>query len=122
MIPTPRNLASLSEARARGQLDDGAIVVVSFVGPTQLDGPHVFVDGGKRYDWGFAEGRHAIIVTRPGIDTTHSMRGLFKASLPYPTFVDFDRQIAASIVDTPDGKLKLWPRRRGSPAWRELFD
>lgn len=118
--PPPRNAKALGEARARGELGAG-LFVASFVGPTRLAAPHVFVDPGKRYDWRDASGMHAIVAVRPGINARQILQDLAAITLPYLTLVDFDRQTVGSVVDKPGGGFKLWPRRRGSPAWLEVF-
>jgi hypothetical protein len=64
----PRNARSILEARRRGALKPGDHVAISFVGSTDLDMPHVFVDSGMRYDLGFLEGLHVSVVAAPGID------------------------------------------------------
>jgi hypothetical protein len=113
--PKPRNLKSLDRT------EEGGLFVVSFIGETPLAEPHVFVDGGTRYDWRFAAGLQAVIVVREGIRAAQTMADLFDASLPYPTLVDFDRKDVASIVSRDGGRLQFWPRRRGSEQWRALF-
>lgn len=114
--PPPRN------AKAIANIEEGDTFVVSLVGETPIAGPHVYVDPGKRYDWRFAAGLQAVIVTRPGIKAAQLMADLYQASQPYPTLVDFDRKVVASIVEKCSGGLQLWPRRRGSESWRALFD
>lgn len=121
-LPGPRNIKALSEARARGSTAEETSIVVSFVGPTLIAAPHVFVDPGKRYDFRLALGLPAVVVVRPGIDARLVLNDLFVLTRPYPTLVDFDRKVVGSIVEKAGGGFKLWPRRRGSAAWCELFD
>ncbi len=112
----PRNVEAVAE------LEEGGAFVVSFVGPTSIAAPHVFVDGGRRYDWRFAALLQACIVVTRGVRAQQLLADVFEATLSYPTLIDFDRKIAASIVAREGGTLKFWPRRRGSEPWRALFD
>jgi hypothetical protein len=121
--PLPRNVKAISAARARGRLGALGVFVVSFVGETAIDAPHVYVDAGKRYDWRFASDLQACIVVAIGVDAKQTVADLFEATEAYPTLIDFDRRTVASVVeDGTSGGLKLWPRARGSEAWRALFD
>lgn len=118
----PRNAAAIAELRAAGKLAAGDCIVVSFIGSTPLDAPHVFCDPRVRYDWRFAKGLHATIVSRPGIDISQVNGDLSALTLPYPSLVDFDQQLVASIVPRSDARgFKFWPRRRGSDAWQAIF-
>jgi len=118
----PRNAASIVELRLAGKIAAGDCIVVSFVGSTPIDAPHVFCDPGKRYDWRFARDLHATIVTQRGIDISHVNGDLAEMTMAYPSMVDFERQVVASIVPRSGVPgFKLWPRRRGSDAWQALF-
>lgn len=98
----------------------GDAFAVSFVGPTKLPMRHVFVDEGRSYEWDFASGLHAWVVVHKGVDAGRLMAEIFAATLPYPTLVDFERLVVGSLIDTKGG-FRLWPVRRGSAPWQELF-
>lgn len=117
----PRNAAAIVEARKRGDLRYGDCIVASFVGSTSLAEPHVFVDPGKRYDWRFAEDLHVTIVVKPGIDAAQTIADICRATVAYPSLVDFERQVAASLVPKPGGGWKPWARPKGGESWRALF-
>lgn len=112
----PRNAKNVGATYAEGER-----LVVSFVGDTGLPGPHVFCDSGRRYDFRFAANRRAEIVVKPGIDAGRVMEDLYIVTEPYPTLIDLEAQILASIVPKARGGLQLWPRARGSEPWRALF-
>lgn len=114
----PRNVAAISRARARRELDE---LVVSFVGPTCIGAPHVFVDSATRYDFRFALDLPTTIVLRPGIDARVTVADLFNVSRLYPTVVDFDKQLVGSVVEADASGFRIWPRRVGSQPWTELF-
>lgn len=121
----PRNSRSILEARRRGALKPGDHVAISFVGSTDLDMPHVFVDSGMRYDLGFLEGLHVSVVAAPGIDAQPVLRDALALTwshpdLAYPHFVDFERQVAGVIYGAP-GDPKLWQLKRESEPWVALF-
>lgn len=121
--PLPRNAQSVSEARARAGGNPAEPLVVSFVGETCLAGAHVFVDSGKNYDWRFAAGLPVCIVVCPGIDARKAMAHLFLVARSYPTLIDFDLKVAASIIEPGDDKFpRMWIHRRDSDPWRALFD
>lgn len=107
--------------RKAGTIKPGETVIASFIGSTNFAEPHVFCGSGVRYDWRFLRGLQVAIVVKPGIDAQHAMRSVFELTEPYPTLVDVERQVVGSLVDRIGGGLKLWPRRRGSEAWRALF-
>ncbi len=112
----PRNAAAV------GRLEPGSMFVASLVDRTGLPDPHVFLDAGRRYDWSWARDLFCLLVVQPGVKLErHLLRDLFTHTALYPTLVDFDRQVLASVVDTTGGRLKLWPRRRGSEPWKLVF-
>lgn len=118
----PRNAASILAAR-QGGLKPAKPVVVSFVGSTPLDGPHVFADSGAVYDWTFLAGLRSIIVTRPGIDSLDAMRGLYRVCDPlregYPVLIDCEREHLAYVVF--DNPIRLWQASRDSELWASVF-
>ena len=117
----PRNAQSIIEARELGEIVDRDSFVVSLVGSTSIQAPHVFVDPGRRYDWRFARGLHANIVTRPGIDARAVMEDLRDLAGPgmAPYLIDFDSRLVATVVC--NRPLTVWPERPGSPVWVTLF-
>ena len=118
----PRNAKAIIKARAKGRLQDGDCFIVSFVGTTCLEEPHVYVDSDRRYDWDFVSGLHASIVVRPGVKAGQVMEDLYRLTVLYPNLIDFEQQIVGSLVEKADGSgLKLWPRRQASESWRALF-
>lgn len=116
-LPTPRNAAAVTAALATGQLKYGDTLVVSFVGDTDMAGPHVYCDSGKRYDWRFAAGLQVVAVVRPGVNAAATLGDLFRSTVLYPTVVDFDRKVVGSIVEPG----RVWPIRKGSDPWQALF-
>jgi hypothetical protein len=115
-LPLPRNIASLQGIRK------GSPIVVSFVGSTGYDNPHVFADSGKQYDWTFTKDLHCTIVVKPGVDAAHAMRSICAQAdwfEGYPILVDAERQQLAYIV-TPN-PLHLWPVKAGTHTWHRHF-
>jgi len=117
----PRNAPAIERYRREGWLADGEGVIVSLVGDTPIDGPHVFADPGRRYDWACMRGLHAIVVTAQGLDAGRCMADLYDIA-PFgapPTLVDFAAQLLATVVSA--NPLVLLPERRGSSSWSALF-
>lgn len=111
----PRN------ARALERVPEGECFVASFVDRTPLAEPHVFIDGGKRYDWRLAVNRRVVIAVRPGIDARSAIADLFELTELYPMLIDFESKVFAAIVEKPGGGFKLWPYRKGSEPWQAVF-
>ena len=120
-LPLPRNAAAIKAKRERGRLDFGGEIAISLVGDTRLKMPHLYADPGKQYDFRCCTGLFVYVVTRPNVDAMTTVRQLWHITQKYITLVDVQRQIVGSIVDNPDGTLKLWPRRKGSEPWLAIF-
>lgn len=121
-LPPPRNAAALIDYRRQGLLsdhDDG--VVVSYVGQTPIDAPHVFVDSGRQYDWSALAGLSAYIVVTKGIDARLAIVDLCRCSElgKAPHLIDFEAKLLAWIVS--HDPITLLPQRRGSSSWVNLF-
>lgn len=115
-LARPRNLDSLA------RLEPGAAFVISLLGPTTLREPHVYIDHGKRYDWGFARDLFVLLVVDRSKKLEPNLtRDLFRYTAPYPTLIDPARKVVASIVEGPGETLRLWPRRAGGDPWKALF-
>lgn len=116
---TPRNSEPILQARMRGERPADP-VVVSFVGAIDWTNPQVFAEPGIEYDWRFLVDLPVYIVVKPGIECREAIRGIFRHCALYPTLVDIERQIAASVVD--DKPLRLWPIYREGSRWKEIFE
>lgn len=116
----PRNARAIAAAIRAGELTRGDILVASFIGSTPIEGPHVFCDSGFRYDWRFARSLRVVVVVNEATDARRTFDDLLHETLPYPTLVDFDRQVVGSII-SGGNQPKLWPRRKGSEPWLALF-
>lgn len=114
----PRNVQSVSRARARG-IERG--LVVSFVGETCIEGPHVYVDSGGVYDWRFALDLPVAVVVTRGVDARPVFRDLFLVAMLYPTIVDFDREHVGSVVEASSNSFQVRLLRQGSEPWLRLF-
>lgn len=114
----PRYATQILLARQHRGVRPDRPVIVSFVGDTGFDGPHVFPDPGVEYDWRFLFDLPAIVAVKPGIDCLPALRGVFAEARLYPTLVDVELQSAASVIDS---RLRLLPFPRNSPGWKELF-
>jgi hypothetical protein len=118
----PRNAQAIERYRREGWLSEHDTgVVVSFVGKTAIDAPHVFVDSGRRYDWSALAGLSAFIVVTKGVDARHAMVDLYRISEigRTPQLIDFDAKMMAWIVSADP--LTLDPQRVGSLPWVNLF-
>lgn len=122
-LPLPRNASRLLQL---GGLTPGDWLVASFVGETLLDGPHVFADSGRRYDWEFTAGLAVAIVVKPGIDAGHAIASIFRVCNPmlsYPQILDIERKQLAYVVDDGStGRIRLWRVARGSEQWCNYFE
>jgi hypothetical protein len=117
----PRNAQAIIDGRASGKIQPRASLVVSFDGWTEFAAPHVFVDGGRRYDWRFSEGLHCCIVAKAGTDARAVLEDL-KDLAPLgqaPYLIDFSGQFMATVVCTRP--LTLMPEPKGSFLWRQCF-
>lgn len=115
----PRGGAPILIARTqRGERPHG-VIVVSFVGETDLDCTHIYAEAGQEYDWRLLRDLPVLIATRPGIACLPAVREIFEHARPYPTLVDVELQQAASVIDNKP--LRLWPMSRSGAAWKELF-
>lgn len=115
-LPLPRN------AMALDGLPVGTQVVVSFVGSTGYASPHVYADSGRRYEWGFLMGLHALIVIKPGIEVGDSLDAIFEAASPfvaYPAVVDAELKRLTFLVGSRPPKS--WPVKEHTSLWREYF-
>ena len=114
----PRNASSIVLGRDRG-VRPADPVVISFVGDTGWENPHVYADSGEVYDWSFLTNLHVFIVVKPGIDCHQTIRDVFAVAALYPTLVDIESETAASVI--ADHPLRLWPMSRGFKHWTEIF-
>lgn len=117
----PRNAAPIVNARLAGKAPARG-VVVSYVGETPIDAPHVYCDSGKRYDWGFLTGLQTFICARPGVNCVDAIQQLFaRANVMrgYPVLIDIQNEHMAYIVAA--APLRLWQVARGSEAWAGVF-
>lgn len=120
-LPLPRNAQAIIDAREGGMAPADA-VIVSFIGHTGFENPHVYCDPGVEYDWRFLTKLATQIYVKPGIDARSAMKALFdEADLmqTYPMLVDDERQEVAFIVDNKP--LKLWALKRESDIWKGIF-
>jgi hypothetical protein len=98
-LPLPDGALPIEQARERGQKPAGS-VIVSYVGPTPWDAPHVFCESGLRYRWAWSEELPLVIVTAPGIDAGDAIRGCYWPTNPreFTTLIDIERRHVAFIV------------------------
>lgn len=120
-LPLPRNSQALLDYRRQGLIREYDGVVVSFVGKTAIESPHVFVDSGRRYDWRPVAGLNVCIALAAGVDARHAMVDLYRQAANgwQPSIVDFDGKHVAWVVS--DKPLTLLPHGRGSATWAGLF-
>lgn len=114
----PGNAQPILDARLGG-MRPAKPIVVSYVGDTELDGPHVHARSGWRYDWRFLVDLPTIVVVKPGVEVRDALSEIFAVARLYPTLVDVECQNAASVID--NRPLRLWPFGRRGAAWQSLF-
>lgn len=124
----PRNASSIVRGRERG-VRPADPVVISFVGDTGWENPHVYADSGEVYDWSFLIGLRVLIVVKPGIECQQTIRDIFAAcsvyrdrlGMFYPTLIDIESQTVASIFEVHP--LRLFPENRSYQHrhWKEMF-
>ncbi len=118
----PRNAQAILDLRAGGMKPEHP-VIVSFVGHTGFENPHVFVENGERCDWRFLHGLQAQIFVKPGVNAKHAMKAIFDEvdlMQSYPALVDVElKQLAFVVGNKP---LKTWPVKSGTELWKEFFE
>ena len=116
----PGGLAIL-DARLGGFRPSSA--VVSFVGSTRFDAPHVFPEPGKRYDWRFLARMPVYIVADSTCDMGDTLPAIFRVSDPtrvaYPTFIDPVALSIAYVIDADP--IRFWTQPKGGAIWQEAF-
>lgn len=100
-LPMPGGAWPIAQARRQG-LKPAEAVIVSYVGETPWQGPHVHCDSGKAYDWAWSEGLSLVIVVANGTDATDAIRGCFWPEhhnrTGFPTLIDIENRRVAYIV------------------------
>ena len=96
-------------------------MIVSFVGETDWPNPHVYADSGVPYDWRFLAGLDVFIVTKPGIDASDAIRGIYAvllltSGIGYPQLIDIERKQAACVIG--NRPVRLWQQLAHS---QEIF-
>lgn len=117
----PRNAQAIVTMRAEGWKPEDP-VIVSYVGDTGFDNPHVYANSGEEYDWRFLKGLQVSIFVRPNVNAKHAMKALFaEADLMqgYPWLVDVELKHAACIIE--NNPIQLWHLIDGSDIWQEFF-
>jgi len=108
--PLPPGAAAVVHARLQGQ-KPALPIIVSFVGPTEWEGVHVYPKPGQAYDWGWTEGLRVVIVTAEGLDPIDAIRGCFwlehAHKTGFPTLIDVDLKAVSYVIATLP-RVQLW--------------
>lgn len=117
----PPGARQIVEARQSGHKPELG-VVVSFVGSTDLDGPHVYPRSGEVYDWRFLRDLQVSIVVKRGVDAADAMRKIFAETMPttgYPWILDLEAKHVSYLHNTkPRRSSRINPN---SQAYRSFF-
>lgn len=106
-LPMPNNAWEIERVRKQGYRP-ASTVIVSYLGETEWQGPHVFCESGKRYAWDWSRDLSIVIVLCPGVDATDAIRGCFWPMAPnLLTLIDVERMAVAHVLGLLP-KPRLW--------------
>ncbi len=98
-LKPPPGAASVIESRERMDFREGP-VIVSYVGTTPWDAPHVHCTSGQDYDWEWAWGLELCVVLKPGVNARDAILNCFQRCTldRFLTLIDIERKLVSYVV------------------------